>query len=74
MKLNKKTSYLATCAFQFGRYRFTRQSFGVAPAGDIFQQRIDGIFKYLPNVFSIADDILIVGYDVDSRDPKKTQK
>ena len=30
--------------------------------------KIDEIFKDLPNVFGIADDILIVGYDNDGKD------
>ena len=30
------------------------------------------IFKELPNVFSIADDILIVGYDDNGRDHNRT--
>ena len=29
----------------------------VAPAGDIFQRQIYEIFKELPNIFGIADDI-----------------
>ena len=41
-------------------------------AGDMFRQRIDEIFKGLLNTFGIADAILIVGYDVDDRDPNKT--
>ena len=34
----------------------------------MFQQMIDEIFKYVPNVFGIEDDILIIGYDADGRD------
>ena len=30
--------------------------------------KIDEIFKDLPNVFGIADDILVVGYDSDGND------
>ena len=33
--------------------------------GNMFQRKIDEIFKYLPNVFGIADDILAVGYHSD---------
>ena len=36
-------------------------------AGNIFQDKIDEIFKF-PNVFGIVDDILIVSYDADGRD------
>ena len=38
--------------------------FGVGPVDDMFQSKIDEIFWNLPNVLSIADDIFIVGYDV----------
>ena len=34
----------------------------------MFQRKIDEIFKGLPNVFGIADDILVVGYDIDGKD------
>ena len=34
----------------------------------MLQCKIDEIFKELTNVFHIADDILIVGYDVDGKD------
>ena len=33
----------------------------------MFQDKIDEIFKDLPNVFGIVDDILVVGYDDDER-------
>ena len=29
----------------------------------MFQRKIDETFKGLPNAFSFADDILVVGYD-----------
>ena len=38
----------------------------------MFQRKMDEIFKGLPNVFGIADDILILGYDADSRDHDRT--
>ena len=38
----------------------------------MFQRKLDEIFKYLPNVFGIADDILVVGYDVDGKDHDST--
>ena len=65
-------SHLATLACEFGRYRFTRVPFGVAPAGDMLQSKINKIFKDLPNLFDMADDILIVGCDADGRNHKRT--
>ena len=68
LKHDEKLSYLTKYACQFGRYKFKRLPFGVAPVGDMFQQRINEIFRDLLNVYGIAGDILIVGYDADSRD------
>ena len=61
--LDERLSYLTTFTCQFGRYRYKRLLFGAAPAGDMLQRKIDEIFKDLPNVFCIADDIFDVRYD-----------
>ena len=34
----------------------------------MFQHKIDKIFNDMPNVFGIANDILVIGYDKDRRD------
>ena len=39
-----------------------RLLFGAAPTEHIFQRKIDEVFKDLSNEFSIAGDILVVGY------------
>ena len=65
-------SYLTIFACQFGRYRCARLLFGASLAGDKFHHKLDKIFKGLPNVFSIANDILIVGYDAESKDHDRT--
>ena len=38
----------------------------------MFQREIDEIFKDLPKVFGIADDILVAEYDVDGKDHDDT--
>ena len=40
---------------------------------DMFQRKIDEIYKGLPNVFGTAD-ILVVGYDGDGKDHDDTLK
>ena len=60
LKLDKRSSYLTMFACQFGRYRYKHLLFGAALVGDMFQRKSDKIFKELPNVFSIGDDILVV--------------
>ena len=71
LKLDRK-SHFTTFACKFGRFRFTRLLFRVAPTGDMSQRKIDKIFKGLPNIFGIADDIFIIGYDDDSKDHDRT--
>ena len=38
----------------------------------MFQGKISEFLKGLPNVFGIADDSLIVGYDAEGRDHNRT--
>ena len=59
LKLYERSSYLPMFPCQFGRYRHKRLLLGATPAGDMFQRKIDEIFKELPNVFGIADNILV---------------
>ena len=72
LKLDERPSYITTFTCQFGRYRYKRLPFGAAPAGGMFQRKLDEIFIDLPNIFSIADDILVVGYDIDGKDHDDT--
>ena len=74
MKLDERSSHLTTFTCQFGRYRGKKFPVGVALAGDMFQRKIDEIFKDLPNVFDITDDILVVGYDRDGKDYDTLQR
>ena len=74
LKLNAKSSYLTTFTCYFGGSRFTRLPFGVEPPSNMFQSKINEIFKDLLNVFSIIHDILIVGYDTNGRDHDRTVK
>ena len=39
--------------------------------GNMFQRKIDEIFNDIPNVFGIADDILVIGYNKDRADHDK---
>ena len=68
LKLYERSSYFTIYTCQFGKYRFQRLPFGAAPTEDMFQRKIEEIFKDLPNVFGIAEDILAVGYDIDGKD------
>ena len=68
LKLDKQSSYLTTFSCPFGRYCYKQLPFRAAPAGDMFQWKIDKIFNDMPNVFGIADDILVIRYDKDGAD------
>ena len=68
LKLDKQSSYLTMFACQFGRYRYKYLPFGAAPVGNMFQCKIDEIFNDIPNVFGIADNILVIGCDKDGTD------
>ena len=40
--------------------------------GDMFLKKIDEIFSGMQNIFSIADDILIAGFNVQGKDHDAT--
>ena len=71
LKLDKQSSYLTTFACPFGRYRYKQLLFRAAPAGEMFQCKIDEIFNNMPNIFGIADNILLIGYNKDGTDHDK---
>ncbi|CAB3981086.1 Hypothetical predicted protein [Paramuricea clavata] len=45
----------------FGRYKWKRLPFGISPAGEIFQSRLDQAIDDLEGVKTVADDILVIG-------------
>ena len=71
LKLDKQSLYLTTFSCPFGRYWYKCLPFGAVPVGNIFQCKIDEIFNDMPNVFGIADDILVIGYNKNGADQDK---
>ena len=61
VEVDYESSVLCTFNSPFVRYRFKRLPFGVNVSQDVFQHKLDEVFKNIPNVGGIADDILIVG-------------
>lgn len=61
VELDDESSRLCTFNTPFGRYRFKRLPFGVVLSQDIFQRKLDDVYKNIPNVTGIADDIVICG-------------
>ena len=73
INIDKKSFYPAKCACQSGMYTFTtlylKWHYKMTCSSEI-----DQIFKDLPNVFGIACDIIIIGYDATGRDHDKSLK
>ena len=59
--LDHESSLLCTFNTPFGRYRFKRLPFGVKLSQDIFQRKLDEVYRGIPNVMGIADDIVVCG-------------
>ena len=61
MELDEASSYLTTFGTPFGCYRWLKLPFGISPAQEYFQHRLDQAIEGLPGVRMVADDILITG-------------
>ena len=59
--LDDESSYLTTFGTPCSRYRCTRMPFGISPAPEEFQRRLDNALQGLDGVMPIFDDILIFG-------------
>ena len=61
VELDEESSLLTTFNTPFGRFKWQRMPFGISPAGEIFQQRLDQEIDDLDGVRTVADDILVLG-------------
>lgn len=61
IELDEQSSKLTTFWTPFGRYRWTRLPFGIAPAPEIFQIKLQEVIEGLDGVECIADDLLVYG-------------
>ena len=68
IRLDTQLSYLTTFACPFGRYQYKCLLFGAVPVGNMLQCKIDKIFNDMPNVFGIADNILVIVDEKDGAD------
>ena len=59
--LDEESSYLTTFNSPFGRFRFTRLSFGLCVSQDVFQQKMDFILEKCGGAVGITDDIAVHG-------------
>ena len=61
ISLDEESSFLTTFATPFGRYRWLRMPFAIAPALEIFQNRLEAALSGLVGVKAIVDDLLVFG-------------
>ena len=61
LELDDESSLLTTFETPFGKYKWLRLPYGVSPAPELFQRRIQETLADLKGVACIADDILIFG-------------
>jgi hypothetical protein len=62
--LDEESSLLTTFGTPFGRYKWykwKRLPFGISPAGEIFQSRLDQAIDDLEGVRTVTNDILVIG-------------
>ena len=59
--LDEDSSLPTTFGTPFGRYKWKRMPFGISPAGEIFQSRLDQVIDDIKGVKTVADDILVIG-------------
>ena len=57
--LDKESSLLTTFNTAWGKYRFTRFTFGLNVSGDVFQERPDNVLCAVQSVTNIVDDCLV---------------
>ena len=62
VSLDEESSKLTTFWTPLGRYRFLRMPFGISPAPEIFESKLQECLADLHGVKVIRDDILVVGY------------
>ena len=55
------SSKLTKMITPFGRYRWARLPFGLKVSSEIFQRKLNEVLGDLDGVFTIADDIIVVG-------------
>lgn len=61
VRLDEESSYLTTMITPFGRFRWSRLPFGLSVSSEIFQRKLNEALNGLEGVFTIADDIIVVG-------------
>lgn len=61
VQLDDESSFLTTFGTPWGRFRWTRMPFGISPAPEEFQRRLEYALEGLDGIKAIFDDILVFG-------------
>ena len=61
VRLDAESRRLTTFGTSYGRYVWNRMPFGISPAPEVFQRKLQEALEGLEGVHPVADDILIVG-------------
>ena len=61
IQFDQESSKLTTFQTSWGRYRYLRMPFGISPAPECFQRKLDQTLEGLEGIYKVADDILITG-------------
>lgn len=59
--LDEPSSYLTTFGTPYGKFRWLRIPYGIAPAPEIWQRKLHEALAGLKGVFCVADDIIVFG-------------
>ena len=59
IEVHPDSVHLLTFNTPFGRYAYKRLPFGLVSSQDVFQRAVDETFGDIPDVYCIADDILV---------------
>lgn len=68
VEIDPDSRTLCTFNTPVGRCRFKRLPFLIVVSQDIFQRRLDDIYRNIPNVTGIIDDIIVFGPTQEERD------
>ena len=61
VELDEESSYMTTFGTPWGRFRWLRMPFGISPAPEEFQRRLDEALEGLEGCKAVHDDILVWG-------------
>ena len=68
LELGESSWHITTFATHAGLFRYKRLLFGVNAASELFQKAISDLFRGIPGVQNLSDDIIIYGCDQISYD------